>query len=251
MDIPLSWTEFKQIVLVNKVLCPQYLDKGYGYFIWGIEYCAVYNCAIDKTDPRNADQIEFEDNYKASANHSLEAHDNEGRAFLRAESRPLNCTTYFSAAGDSENNIGDGKSLAWDFSNNDDIVTAPSGFKRKRIDYQFIDTIYLKEGTLYFHNSLKGSYVDQYIICPTGYYYYKNDGTIAQATEDTVIAHYVNRHPIQGTCPMGDELNTETCSSAIPSYYKFRLEITVPDTDSTSNGCAEAEIYRVRTVILA
>lgn len=49
---------------------------------------------------------------------------------------------------------------------------------------------------------------------------------------------------------MGDELNSETTSSAIPPNYKFWLEVTVPESDNLSNGWVEIELYRKRTVIL-
>lgn len=176
-------------------------------------------------------------------------YDSEGKPYVRAESRPINCTTYFTTCADN-GSIGNGKRFAWDFSNTDDDITAPSGCKKKRLEFSFIDTVWMKEGTVYYKNALKGSYFDQYIVCPTGYYYYKNDGTIALAAEDTVVSHYVIKHPMQGDVPMGDELNSESCSGGIPSYYKFRIEIVVPDTDSTSNGVIEIEMYRERTVIL-
>jgi len=140
--------------------------------------------------------------------------------------------------------------LEWDFSNSTDDITPPTGFKRKRIEWSFIDSVWLKEGTLFFHNASKGSYVDVKVVCPAGNYYYKNDGTPTYAEVDTVVSHYVNHYFFQGTCPMGDELNTETCSNEIPANYKFRIEVTVPDTDSTSNGYINFEMYRVRTEIL-
>jgi len=175
--------------------------------------------------------------------------DSEGKPYVRAESRPICCTTYFTTCGDN-GAIGNGKRFAWDFSNSDDDITPPTGYKRKRIEFHFIDIFYMKEGTVYYHNKLKGSYFDQYVVCPAGYYYYKNDGTPALAAEDTIISHYVIKHPMQGSVPMGDELNSESCSSGIPSYYKFWIDVTVPDTDILSNGIIEVEAYRDRTVIL-
>lgn len=174
----------------------------------------------------------------------------DGKDIVRAESRPLNTTTIFVGKADNTG-IGDGKELKWDFSNaDDDISTPPSNCKQKRLEFKFLDDIYVKEGTIYFHNTKKGSYIDLYVVCPNGQYYYDNNGDLQQATEDTIVSHYVIHSFIQGDCPMGDELNTESCSSKIPSNYKFWLDITVPDTDSSSNGYVNLELYRERTVIL-
>jgi hypothetical protein len=179
--------------------------------------------------------------------------DEYGKQIVIATSRPVNTSTWFSGAGDkttSTQEIGGGKLLKWNFANTDDDVTPPTGFKRKRLEFAFIDNIWVKDGGVYFKNSLFGSYLDFMIICPEGQYYRNNAGTIVQATADTVISKYVNKHFITGDCPMGDELNTESCSTEIPSNYKFWIDITVPDTDSTSTGHVTLEFYRTRSVIL-
>lgn len=256
MELSKTWSELKNLIS-NKHLHLQYeemTDTPPRYFIFAEDGAFIYTCKILKD---TADATDFENNYKADANQPCQEMDADGKPYVRAESRPLDCTTYFTTsgdlgkAGDSDIIIGGGNRIAWDFSNDDDeIETGDSDFKRKRIELSFADTIYVKEGTVYFYNKLKGSYVDFYVVCPTGYYYYKNDKTPAQASEDTVIAHYMIKHPMQGSVPMGDELNTETCSSGIPNYYKFWCEITVPIEDTESNGYMEMEIYRERTVIL-
>lgn len=162
--------------------------------------------------------------------------------------------TCFAARGDkttTPQEIGGGEWFKWDFSNTDNDVTAPSGYKRKQIDVQFIDNIWIKEGVIYYHNKLKGSYVRFSIVCPSGQYYYKEDGTLTQATEDVEVYNYVIDHPIQGTVAMGDEMNTEIASiNPMPPNYVMRCVVTVPDTDSTSNGNALIELYRARTAIL-
>lgn len=174
----------------------------------------------------------------------------DGKTIVRAESRPLNNTTVFTCRGDSGSNIGDGKIIAWDFSNDDDEISAPEGYKRKRLEFSFLDGIYVKEGACYHFDSPKGCYVDFYIVCPDGQYYYDNNGDLKQASVDMVIHHYVNHHFIQGSVPMGDELNTESCSQSIPNNYKFWVDVTTPDSDVNSNGFISLEIYRERTVIL-
>jgi hypothetical protein len=259
MEISLNWTEFKQIAITNKHINPQYQDKGYGYFIWGAELCIIYTCNVDKTDPRNADQIDFEDNYKTDSNSSLEPKDSEGKLFNRAESRPLNCTTCFTTCGDTNGGtpvIGGGNRLAWDASVAsgwvDDESGAPEGMKQFSVTIQFCDSIWLKEGTIYYMDCDKGSYIDMEVLCPNGGYYMYM-GQVYQNTtgNDLVVDHYLFKHPMQDNVPMGDELNTETCSQELPSYLKFKLIVTVPEADVTSYGYMEIEVYRIRTVVIS
>jgi len=191
----------------------------------------------------------------------------DGRDLVRSDSRPKDYITNFTMRGDSLTGIGDGKILKWDFSNDDDDITAPTGYKRKRLEVGFSEKVYIKEGTLYFFETPHGAYVDMKIVCKTGGYYADPNGTIpgsvlgldpekmyTQATADTPVIHYVNNHFIQGNVPMGDELNTEGASEeGLPPQqygYVIWVEITTPDTDSISNGCAELELYRPRTVLL-
>ena len=173
----------------------------------------------------------------------------DGKDIIRAESRPIGTTTVFVGKGD-DTGIGDGKELSWDFSNSNDEITPPSGYKRKRLEFKFLDDVYVKEGTVYHFESPKGCYIDFYVVCPAGQYYYDNAGDLQLAAVDTPISHYVVHTMIQGSTPMGDELNTETCSEKIPPNYKFWAEITTPDTDVVSNGCVNVEIYRERTIVL-
>jgi hypothetical protein len=178
----------------------------------------------------------------------------DGRPIIRAESRPLNYVTMFTMSGDTASGIGDGKDIFWDFSNDDDLVAsgvAPDGYKRKLIDVTFLDAIFIKEGTNYFYGAQKGSYVSFTVVCPSGSYYIDRDGSPALATEDAIVTNYVNKHFFSGDCPMGDELNTESCTQdALPAGYKLRVEVTVPNSDNSSYGCGELEIYRTRTCLL-
>lgn len=197
----------------------------------------------------------------------------DNRQIVRADSRPRGHMTCFTCRGDSLTAIGDGTTMAWDFSNADNIVTdsitkpIPANHKRKRLEIGFSEKIYIKEGTLYFHNAPKGQYLDFWVICKTGGVYDDPNGTIpgsaigldpdrmyTQAQTDTVVTHYVNQQYMQGSCPMGDELNTEGASEAgLPtqmSKYVLWCEITTPTTDITSNGYASIELYRPRSVLL-
>jgi len=197
----------------------------------------------------------------------------DGRPITRADSRPRGYTTNFTSQGDSLASIGNGKLLAWDFSNAGDLVvdslttTIPVGYKRKRLEVGFSDKVYIKEGTIYFHGAPKGCYLDFWVICKAGGVYADPNGAIpgsaigldpntmyTVATVDTPITHYVNHHHIQADCPMGDELNTEGASEAgLPTQqqkYVLWIEATTPIADNTSNGYLEIEIYRFRTHLL-
>lgn len=199
----------------------------------------------------------------------------DGRLLVRADSRPKDATTNFTMAGDSLTNIGDGEIMCWDFSNTinnttDDSLTTgiPSGFKRKRIVVGFSDDIWVKEGTLYWENADKGSFLDMYVICKDGGYYIDPNGTIpasalgkdgddmyTQASgSDVVVNHYVNHHLFFGSCNFGDEMNTEgAMEDALPKQqngYQIWIEITVPDVEIDCSGHIELELYRKRTVLL-
>jgi hypothetical protein len=243
-----NWSDFKNLIN-SRYLSIQYEELSTKYNLYTADGIFIYHCVIIKDDTPNADQTDFENNYKAAANDAVEPHSEDRKTIVRSESRPLGHTTVFTCIGD-DTDIGNGTPLQWDFSNSDDEVTAPEGYKRKRVEFKFLDAIHIKEGTIYFFDMKKGSYIDLYVVCPTGQYYLDNNGVPQQATEDTPVTHYVNHHFLFGDCPMGDELNTESCSAEIPNTYKFWIEVTVPDTDSTSHGSVSAEIYRSRTVIL-
>lgn len=241
-----SWSDLKTAVS-NRVLSLQYETSTALYYTYASDGLTTWTYNIKRDS--GAEVTDFETNHKANANRPAVAKTDDGKPIVRSESRPIGCTTYFTSVGD-DTGIGDGTELSWDFSNSTDDVPAPSGFSRKRIEFKFLDTVYLKEGTIYFHNAVKNSYIDIMVVCPNGQYYYDNDGDAKQATADTVINQYVFHHHIQGTVAMGDELNTESCSPAIPNNYKFWIEVTVPDTDTTSNGSVQLELYRTRTVVL-
>ena len=241
-----TWMVLKAL-LVERYLKLQYEEFDEAYELYCIEDTITYVCNLERDG--GTDVVDFETNYKADANKPIQERYPDGRPIIRSESRPQGCTTMFTMTGDNAV-IGDGTEIKWDFSDTDNDVTPPTGFKKKRIKFSFLDSVWIKEGCIYFHNCLKGSYINLYVVCPTGGYYKKNDGTVAQATEDTIIHNYVNKHFVQGTCQMGDELNTETSSDELYSYLEFWLDITVPDSDATSNGYVEIELYRARTRIL-
>lgn len=191
----------------------------------------------------------------------------DGRPIIRPDTRPLNTETYFTMAGDSNDDIGDGNELRWDFSNDDDLYTGsevPSGYKAKEMKLKFMCPVYLKDGTIYFFDAPWGQYAYMDIMVPSGSYYPNPAGSIpaymlglsgnkmySQATEDTVYQRYVNKHNMYGDCPIGDELNAEgSAIEALPIGWYLRGLIITPESDDTSKGYASLEMYRCHTVLL-
>ena len=252
-ELKKTWPEMKALCAQRKLkLQYEDLDRGENtdaYFIWAVEGNVHYKCLIEKdTD----DATDFESECKGMANQEIIPKNSDGRTILMTTSRPMNATTCFASAGDDLEIgiIGEGTRLTYDFENDEYLVAAPSGYKRKQTDFGFMDSVWLKEGTVYFHNTMKNSYVDLFVVCPSGQYYLKNDGSPGLATVDLPIEHFAIKQPIQGDCPMGDEFNTESCSQEIPSDYFFRMEVTVPEADDVSNGYISLELYRERTIVL-
>jgi len=67
MEIFLNWTELKSISTL-KTCNLQYVNRGSNYFVFIADDGINYTVTIDITNPRNADQIDFEDNYQINAN---------------------------------------------------------------------------------------------------------------------------------------------------------------------------------------
>jgi hypothetical protein len=179
--------------------------------------------------------------------------DEDHKPFVRAESRPLNCTTVFTTRGDNTVQIGEGDRLEWDASISDDWTEdgAPSGYKRKVVEVSFLDPVRLKEGCVYYMKAKKGSRLNMRIVCPNGGWYM----CLGQPRQnlqgmDIEVEHYVCDLPIQGDVPMGDELNTETCSQELPTYMKIQLEVIIPTSDTDSYGYVLMEMYRCRTTVV-
>lgn len=253
MKLNQSWPELKTHQS-EKNIPFQYEDLTDEYYVWFVEGDINYYTIIEKTTPAGTDQTDFETNYKANSNKPVAPSDADNRVFVRAGSRKFEWNTNFTNFADKIDTpqvIYGGKQIQWDFSNTDDDITAPTGYKKKRIVVQFIDSIQIKEGTLYFLGAPLGAYAEWSVVCPSGQYYYKNDGTPALATEDTIIMTFV-KAGMMGDCPMGDEFNAEEASDVIPSYYKFWCDITTPDTTGYTDfkGHILAEINRERSVIL-
>lgn len=248
-----TWSDYKTLISSKKLLI-QYAEFADRYDLYAVEASAfMWVCSIAKGG--GSDATDFENNYKSDANAPLEVKDDDGKPYTRAESRPIYTATWFTGSGDktdSPEEIGRGKEFRWDMSDttNDVHPSPPSGMKGKRLEFSFIDTVWVKEGCVYYKDKQKGSYIEFMIVCPSGQYYYKNDGTPALAASDTVISRFVNKLFMFGDTRDGDELNTEAASNPIPTNYKFWIDVLVPSGDTTSHGHVELEFYRERSVIL-
>lgn len=173
-----------------------------------------------------------------------------GRPIVRPDSRPAGTTPAFIGCGDGDG-IFDGKDIFWDFSNNDDIVTTVSGYKKKVLDFAFNDNVWIKDGTRYFFDAIKGSYNNILVICTSGSYYYDRDSVPHLATEDVEISRYIYHCFLSGSCSCGDEFNNEGVGqSPLPPGYVLRVEVIVPDSDNCSYGWANLELYRERSCLL-
>jgi len=198
----------------------------------------------------------------------------DGRPLVRADTRPLETQTYFTSVGDTEDGIGDGDSLMWDFSSDLDIYdegslengpTVASGYKAKRFDIWFNEPVYLKDGTMYFVNAPFGSYISMYITIPAGNFYPNASGTYtsamlglsgddmyAYATKDVLYASYVMKHGMIDSCTMGDELNAEGAQvDAMPAGWHITGIVVTPEEGSENfKGFGSLELYRQYTCVL-
>src|SRR3990172_12703936 len=163
----LLWWEMKQIVdRYNTLAAVEYLEFTDTYHIWMHNKGVVLESVLQKG---TEEAIDFENGYKPYVSSEQNW---DGKQVVISSSRPKNTETCFTTCGDDVVTplIGEGKRMAWDFSNTDDDISAPSGFKRKRLVVRFVDSIWIKQGTLYYFNTMKGSYGDMYIVCPAGQY---------------------------------------------------------------------------------
>lgn len=184
--------------------------------------------------------------------------DRFGRWVVRADSRRYEYETVFSGSGDDLNTrrIGDGTPFKWDFSDGTSEFLPEENYHRYLTQWNFIDGVYLKEGTMYFFNAPKGSFANFYLVVPAGYpYNHKSfdmitsdvSSTIRIADKDVVVNRWLVNFWMEGDAPMGDELNTEAASEFIaPEYIRYISEIKVPNVQGWQDfhGHFNLEIYR-------
>lgn len=189
--------------------------------------------------------------------------DELGRWVVRSDSRKQGLDVVFQGSGDNciTKRSGDGIPFTFDFSAVADDVkwdneNAPVGYKQQIIDWQFCDWVYIKEGTLYFYNMPKGSFINFEILAPPGTYGLNKSlnekqeiiKTYFPTNEDwyTILQWVVDYH-IEGSAPMGDELNTESAAeNPSPDYFIWRAIVNVPETEGweSAHGHWSLEVYR-------
>jgi hypothetical protein len=188
--------------------------------------------------------------------------DTNGRWLIRTESRRTQYDAVFAGSGDDMVNyiIGGGTPFKWDFSTQDDLVPAPTGFLRKQINWNFMDMIYPKEGKISFTNAPLGSYVNMFLLCPPGLPYPVKtpnaNGDVVRsyriALRPTVFQGWICNYWMEGTVAY-DTLTTEG-STDYPGmgYLIWRTEITVPDIPAAVqfHGHWIFQIYRPRSVYI-
>lgn len=101
------WTSWKAVVTVKGIIRPQYDDDGLQYTIWGYDGPEVHVCQIWKGDvpysvlsaytqaQNDTDRQDFETNYKASYNQSLEPRSADGVpqiTVVNGPAEPVNIT---------------------------------------------------------------------------------------------------------------------------------------------------------------
>lgn len=197
------------------------------------------------------------------------ASDALGRWIVRVDSRRQNWDTIFQGAGDNleTQTVGAGTPFLYDFSatqSDPRWVTegVPEGYKQQSLKWNFFDPVYVKEGSLYFFDMPKGSYIDFYVAVTQGYPYRKKgvnenydvEGENMVCTVPYLrFAHWVVHYHVEGNAPHGDELNTESAAE-MPAYpfHIFEAVITIPEVMgwNQAHGHFALELYRPRTVVL-
>lgn len=247
-----DWAEFKTLLATKNARC-QYLSieqkNLYEVFFIDGGWRWIYEILI--TDPASDEQNDFEANFQSKCNLSIDCRDPNGRLESASTSRPTNSIQYFAGASDTAEQTGNGEPIQWDFSNDTNLIAAPEGFKRKRVELTFNDEVWLKEGKIYWKEVTQGSYIDFYVVCKAGNYYYHSNGTPDYAFSDVIVEHYIAHKLFFGDCACGELLHTETAQAlGMPTGYKIWVDITVPDSDVSSFGSGLISMYRMHNNIL-
>jgi len=280
-----TWEKFRALY-GSRNISPQYTENDSFYFLTAADIPYFYELTLEKG---SEEAQGFEEYKESDFNQEVTCRDKNKKQIVKGDSRPPTCLTQFMNGYDdcatwysymgqptpqpvpiNTPIIGMGKLWEWDFSNAvDDSLTdlfhnaVPSGRKAKIIkggtSGAFIENVWIKEGCIYFHNAPKVVRASMGVMCPPNAPYKSNYAIKYNLPPDRTnetgnwltVFQYVGRHGIQGSAPMGDELNTEACLECpIPPFYDMWFYIETNDTDNESNGYVELEGYREKSVIL-
>lgn len=188
--------------------------------------------------------------------------DHQGRWIVKSDSRRKDYDVVFQGCGDDiyHSVIGGGTDFLFDFSNNScgTFVTAPEGYLRKQVKWNFMDLVYMRGGTLFYVNMPTGSYIDFYLSSPAGYPYsvkkIDSSGNIVRetrlATTETRWMHWIIKHWCDGS--QQTSIMSETAVD-LPSYpfMIFTAEITIPNAEGANQARGNwiLNFYRNRTVV--
>jgi hypothetical protein len=220
----ITWSQFK-LEFSIRALTPQFTSENSSYYIKAMDGFNVFSCEIDQTEPKNADQIDFEDNYKNNWNVPLEYRDRNGLKRVHTSPKPEGTITYFSGAGDSVD-VGSGERLLFN-------MKATDISKEKIIT--FSEAINIKDGIITTIGAPIGSYLNVDILDP----------------QDNIIMSFARSLNLLGTSPI--YLNSQD-SEELESILKLRVTVY------NSNGLGEQdytvdfkvvgniEMYRSKTI---
>ena len=230
----LDWDDFKTDI-INKGFPLNFKRKPNGYDVFALDRTLTWTAVV--SSPSGV--ADFETNYQSNCNRYLDPVDDGGKAYVRAEVRPMECTTMFTSRGDTVNDIGDGERTSWNSADPSGWTTegAPSGYKQLTKDLQFMDPIFVTAGCCMYENCPFGSELDMYVMYEAAPGYF------------VPVDHFVSAWPMSGTCSEGSTIDSTTISSALPPYLVLRFIYTIPENETSARGAAALKIYRERTVI--
>lgn len=181
--------------------------------------------------------------------------DPDNKPYVRAEPRPLGCTTVFTCNGDFLGSgsippvIGGGDRVEWNAANAGEWVTV-GDVKRKTIDLVFCDTVYLRGGHIFSPHSPRGANVSFQVMCPPNGYYMNLGQVKVNTTGDWLK---VDENVVKAPLAHGEEpflLDSFTASNGLPSGYRLRFVIEIPVAEVDCFGNILLLIYRERSVVV-
>lgn len=153
--LQLSWAKIKEIKNTFHFNL-NFVDTTDCYVIWGTDGIMKFMCQITKVDSpaEGSDQKDFEDNYKNVADTNART---DGKTFIYNSPRPLDCTTYFTSAGDN-GGISQGNELLYSLTAQD---------SEQYVDITFSEDVWFKDAQIYSDaNTPFGAYLDTEIRHP-------------------------------------------------------------------------------------
>jgi hypothetical protein len=151
-----SWTDWKAVQAARS-LQTQYNEEPSRYTIYGYDGPEVHESIVEKTTPPNADQTDFEANYKPTANQSIDPRTSDGKPINLLNQFPGDVIPYFAGAADVPGgNRGEGAQFNLGSDAAGDTV----------LDFTFNDWIYLLGGNLIMSGGDIDDWINYLIFAP-------------------------------------------------------------------------------------